>query len=152
MNFYVPFAQRLGLSKIRKQIEDFSLYYTNKEIYNSIKKALADKRRDFINFMKSFTSQIELKLNEKEINHIITIEHKHVYEIYRMPEQGSQISEIDNFYSLVIVLQSNDFAECYRAYGVIANIFGPVSTLEDYISRPKINFYRALHSTHISTE
>lgn len=152
LNFYVPFAQRLGLSKIRKQIEDFSLYYTNKEIYNSIKKALADKRRDFINFMKSFTSQIELKLNEKEINHIITIEHKHVYEIYRMLEQGSQISEIDNFYSLVIVLQSNDFAECYRAYGVIANIFGPVSTLEDYIARPKINFYRALHSTHISTE
>ena len=152
LNFYVPFAQRLGLSKIRKQIEDFSLYYTNKEIYNSIKKALADKSRDFINFMKSFTSQIELNLNEKEINHIITIEHKHVYEIYRMLEQGSQISEIDNFYSLVIVLQSNDFAECYRAYGVIANIFGPVSTLEDYIARPKINFYRALHSTHISTE
>jgi len=152
LNFYVPFAQRLGLSRIRKQIEDFSLYYTNKDIYESIKKALADKRREFINFMKSFTSQIDTKLEEKEIKHTITIEHKHVFEIYRMIEQGKRISDIDNFYSLVIVLDSNDFAECYRAYGVIASIFGPVNTLEDYIARPKINFYRALHSTNISTE
>ena len=152
LNFYAPFAQRLGLSKIKKQLEDFSLYYTNKEMYDSIKPALIAKRREFLDFIHSFTKQIESKLNEKEIGHVITIEHKPVYEIYRMIEQGKRLSDIDNFYSLVISLYSNDFAECYRAYGVIASIFGPVNTLEDYIARPKINFYRALHSTHISTE
>lgn len=152
LNFYAPFAQRLGLSNVKKQLEDFSLYYTNNEMYNSIKTELVAKRREFIFFIDSFIKQIDTKLNEKEIKHLTIIEHKHVYEIYRMIEQGKLLSEIDNFYSPVVVLESNDFAECYRAYGIIASIFGPVSTLEDYIARPKINLYRALHSTHISPE
>ncbi|MGA2296378.1 MAG: TGS domain-containing protein [FCB group bacterium] len=56
---------------------------------------------------------------------------------------------MDNFYSIVITLNTNDFSECYRTYGLIASVFGPVSSLNDFIARPKINLYRALHSTHL---
>jgi GTP pyrophosphokinase len=149
LNLYTPIAQRLGLIKVKQELEDFSLYYTDRQAYETIRPALISKRMEFIDYIANFTSQVESKLNDFKIRHVITIEHKHIYEIYRMMEQGRSIDEIDNFYSMVISLMSNDFAECYRVYGIIASIFGPVSSLEDYISRPKINFYRALHSKHL---
>lgn len=149
LNFYTPFAQRLGLLKVKQQLEDLSLYFTDKSAYESIKPALERKRVEFLDYIKQFTELITENLNAKNINHILTIEHKHIYEIYKMIERGKQLSEIDNFYAIVIIITSNDNVECYKAYGVLANIFGPVSSLEDYISRPKINLYRALHSIHL---
>ena len=148
LNFYTPIAYRLGLSKIRKDMEDLSLFFIDRNSFNILRQALENKQKIFIEFIKNFFHQISQKLNEHKIKYIITIEHKHIYEIYKMIEQGKNLNEIDNFYSIVITLQSNDTAECYRVYGIIANIFGPVNNLIDYISRPRINLYRALHSTH----
>ena len=148
LNFYTPFAQRLGLTKIKMNLEDLSLYFTDRTAYDEIKPALDNKRKDFLSYIRSFYDKITDKLNEQNIDHILTIEHKHVYEIYKMLEQGKTLSDIDNFYSMVITLNNNDYTECYRTYGIIANLFGPVSSLDDYIARPRINLYRALHSTH----
>jgi len=149
LNFYTPFAQRLGLLRIKQQLEDLSLYFTDQSAYESIRPALERKRIEFLDYIKQFTELISTNLNAKKIQHILTIEHKHIFEIYKMIEHGTPLSEIDNFYSIVIILTSNDYLECYKAYGIVANIFGPVSSLDDYIARPKINLYRALHSTHI---
>lgn len=148
LNFYTPFAQRLGLTKIKKYFEDLSLYFIDKQAFNNIHKSLRQKQKVFINYIKDFLAQINQKLNERNVSHVLTIEHKHVYEIYTMIEQGKPLEEIDNFYAMVINLKTNDYSEAYRAYGIIANVFGPVSSLDDYIARPKINLYRALHSTH----
>ncbi|MFC2132044.1 HD domain-containing protein [Bacteroidota bacterium] len=148
LNFYTPFAQRLGLTKIKKNFEDLSLYFIDKRAFNNIHESLEQKRNVFINYIKNFLAQINQKLNERNVAHVLTIEHKHVYEIFTMIEQGKPLEEIDNFYSMVITLKTNDYSEAYRAYGIIANVFGPVSSLDDYIARPKINLYRALHSTH----
>ncbi len=148
LNFYTPFAQRLGLTKIRRDLEDLSLYFIDPEAFNVIRTSLENKGRTFVDYIRNFFIQIAQKLNESRIKHVITIEHKHVYEIYKMIEDGKALKDIDNFYSIVITLLTNDFSECYRTYGIIANVFGPVSTLDDYIARPKINLYRALHSTH----
>ena len=148
LNFYTPFAQRLGLIRVKKLLEDLSLYFIDRKIYDVIKDALANKQIEFVNIIASLEEQINKTLDDKNISHALAIEHKHVYEIYKMLEQGRSLSEIDNFFSIVIKLDSNDFSECYRAYGIITNLFGPVRTFEDYFSKPKINFYRALHSTH----
>ncbi len=149
MNFYTPFAQRLGLKKIKGYLEDLSLSYFNEAAYMDIKPALARKRAEFIEYIRFFYEQLTTLLIERKIEHVITIEHKHVYEIYTMMhEQGKRIEDIDNFYSMVIILPTEDITECYRVYGLISSVFGPVSSLEDYIARPKINIYRALHSTH----
>lgn len=148
LNFYTPIAQRLGLTGIKRSLEDLSLFFINRETYEAIRLKLKEKRLDFLQYFENFHNLVNQKLSERNIPHILTIEHKHIYQIYKMIEQGQRLEEIDNFYSMVITLLTNDFAECYRAYGIIANIFGPVSSLDDYIARPKINFYRALHSVH----
>jgi guanosine-3',5'-bis(diphosphate) 3'-pyrophosphohydrolase len=148
LNFYTPFAQRLGLIKIKMKLEDLAMYFTDRTAYNEIKPALDNKRKDFLSYIQNFYDKITQKLRESNIDHVLTIEHKHVYEIFKMLEQGKTLNEIDNFYSMVITLNSNDYTECYKTYGIIANLFGPVSSLDDYIARPRINLYRALHSTH----
>ncbi len=148
LNFYTPFAQRLGLTKVKKQLEDLSLYFKDEKKFNEINNKLKEKRLVFIDNIRNLFATVTQKLNERNIPHIITIEHKHIYEIYKMIESGKSLDKIDNFYSLVIIIKSNDFSEAYRTYGIIASLFGPVSSLDDYIARPKINLYRALHSTH----
>jgi RelA/SpoT family (p)ppGpp synthetase len=148
LNFYTPFAQRLGLTKVKKALEDLSLYFIDMQSFNNIHKALKEKRIAFLEYIRNFLAQINQKLNERNVSHVLTLEHKHIYEIFKMMEQGKNIADIDNFYSMVINLKTNDYSEAYRTYGIIANIFGPVSSLDDYIARPKINLYRALHSTH----
>ena len=152
LNFYVPFAQRLGLAGIKRDMENLSLYYIDKEAFEAIRPKLEQKQADFISYIEYFHDRIELMLNQHNIDHFINIAHKHEYEIYKMIQSGRTLHDIDNFYSFVIVLKTSDYTECYRAYGVVANVFGPVSSLEDYIARPKINLYRALHSTHFGPE
>jgi len=148
LNFYIPFAQRLGLNAIRPELEDLSLYFKDRASYDTIRPALKEKRLEYLDLFDTFTRQVDEKLNERGISHAITVEHKHVYEIYKMLEEGKDLSQIDNFYSMVIVLHTNDTMECYKVYGIISSIFGPVSNLDDRIARPKVNLYRALHSTH----
>lgn len=150
LNFYTPFAQRLGLIRIKRKLEDLSLYWKDRVRYDYIKKALEEKQFEFLGIIEQFESQITNALKEKDVEHSLTLEHKHIYEIDRMISHGLDIKDIDNFYSVVIRLMTNDFSDCYRAYGIIANLFGPVRSFEDYFSKPKINFYKALHSTHFS--
>ena len=150
LNFYTPFAQRLGLIKIKRKLEDLSLYFADREKYEFIKKALDEKQHEFISIIEQLESQISNSLNDKNVVHALALEHKHIYEIYKMIEQGRDISDIDNFFSVVIKLMTNDYSECYRAYGIIANLLGPVRSFDDYFAKPKINFYKALHSTHFT--
>jgi RelA/SpoT family (p)ppGpp synthetase len=147
--FYTPFAQRLGLTQVRREFEDLSLYFIDSEAFSTIRDSLEEKGKIFVDYIRVFFRQIEQKLTENHIQHVITIDHKHVYEIYKMLEEGRSLANIDNFYSIVITLDTEDFSECYRTYGLIASVFGPVSSLYDYIARPKINLYRALHSSHL---
>ncbi|MDA3844850.1 MAG: HD domain-containing protein [Candidatus Kapabacteria bacterium] len=149
LNFYTPFAQRLGLTKVRTDFEDLSLYFIDRKAFESINDALVSKRKSFLEYIKNFFIKITNKLNERNVEHVLTFEHKHIYEIYRMIEEGHSVNDIDNFYSIVISLKTNDYSQAYRAYGIIAHVFGPVSSLVDYIARPRINLYRALHSTHM---
>lgn len=149
LNFYIPFAQRLGLIKIKRALEVLSFYFKDPKAYEQIRSELDIKRKELTQYITKFYSTITENLNSNGIDHYITIEHKHPYEIYRIAqEKHIDVSKVDDFFSVVVILKSNDFSECYKAYGIIANLFGPVDSLIDYISRPKINFYRALHSTH----
>lgn len=149
LNFYTPFAQRLGLKKIKSLLEDLALYYYDPIIYNLIKTSLDQKRQEFNKYIMDFIEVLQEKLNKGSIMHNVFPEHKHVYEIFKMTEKNSiKLSEIENFFSIVVSINSDDYTECYRSYGIIANFFGPAASFIDYIAKPKINFYRALHSTH----
>lgn len=143
LNFYVPLAHRLGLSKIKMELENRSFYYSDRNTYEAIRTSLNEKRRDFIDYIKVFSDLIQNGLNEKNISHYLSIIHKHEYEIFRMIQEGKSISEIDNFYSMVIIIRTEDVHECYRAHGVLANTFNAVSFV-DYIANPKLDWYKSL--------
>jgi GTP pyrophosphokinase len=143
LNFYTPLAHRLGLNKVKMEFENRSFFYSERDTYEAIRMALTEKRRDFLDYIKVFSDHITNSLREHSIEHILTIVHKHEYEIYQMIEEGLSISDIDNFYSMVIIVDSDDVMECYRAHGVLANAFNTIKFV-DYISNPKIDWFKAL--------
>ncbi len=145
LNFYTPIAHRLGLSRIKMELENLSFYFLDKETYQAIKNALSEKRREFINYIKIFTDHIQKSLNENELSHTLSIVHKHEYEIYKMLEEGVALNDIDNFYSIVVILYSDNVTDCYKAHGVLANAFTTINFL-DYISSPKLDWNRSLNS------
>ncbi|MFW5662190.1 MAG: HD domain-containing protein, partial [Bacteroidota bacterium] len=145
LNFYTPLAHRLGLTKLKMELENRSFYYSDRSAYEAIRQELNEKRRDFIDYIKVFSDHIQNSLNNHNLDHIISIVHKHEYEIYKMIQEGKSISDIDNFYSMVIILDTDDPMECYRAHGVLANAFNTVGFV-DYIANPKLDWYKALNS------
>ncbi len=145
LNFYIPLAHRLGLSKVKMELENRSFYYSDVDAYEAIRSALNEKRRDFIDYIRVFSDLIQTSLNNQQIKHQLSIVHKHEYEIYKMIQEGKSISDIDNFYSMVIILYTDDVQECYRAHGVLANAFNTVSFV-DYIANPKLDWFRSLNA------
>ncbi|MBM2813765.1 MAG: hypothetical protein HW421_527 [Ignavibacteria bacterium] len=146
LNFYTPMAHRLGLSKIKMELEDRSLYFTDNSAYEAIRNALIEKRRDFIEYIRVFSEHIVTSLNDNSVSHILTVVHKHIYEIYQMIQSGKSLADIDNFYSMVITLNSNDKFECYKAHGILVNAFSSVEKLIDYVAQPKINWFQSLNT------
>lgn len=145
INFYTPIAHKLGLSKIKQELENLSFYFLDKNTYQSIREALAVKRKEFLTYIQLFTDLIQESLNEQFIDHTLSIVHKHEYEIYKIMQDGKSLSDIDNFYSVVIILNSNNITECYTAHGILAKAFTTINLL-DYISNPKIDWNRSLNS------
>lgn len=145
LNFYIPLAHRLGLNKVKMELENRSFYYTDRSAYEAIRNALNEKRRDFIDYIRMFADTIQNSLNEQKIGHVLSIVHKHEYEIYKIIQEGKSLGDIDNFYSVVIILNSNDVTECYRAHGVLANAFKTVGFV-DYIANPKMDWFKSLFS------
>lgn len=145
LNFYTPIAHRLGLSRIKMELENLSFYFLDKVTYQAIKDALSERRREFLNYIKIFTDHIQKSLNDANILHTFSIIHKHEYEIFKILQNGKALNDIDNFYSIVIIIESKDVTECYRAHGVLANAFTAINFI-DYISSPKIDWNRSLNS------
>jgi GTP diphosphokinase / guanosine-3',5'-bis(diphosphate) 3'-diphosphatase len=143
LNFYIPITHRLGLMKIKMELENRSFYFSDKSAYEAIRLALNEKRRDFIDYIKVFSDTIQTSLNQHSLFHTLSIVHKHEYEIFKMINDGKSISDIDNFYSIVIILDTNDVHQCYRAHGVLATAFNTISFL-DYIAKPKMDWFKSI--------
>jgi len=145
LSFYTPLAHRLGLNKIKMELENSSFYYSDTNAYEAIREALNEKRREFISYIRGFSSLIESSLKNQGIQHTLSIVHKHEYEIYGMLQDGKSITDIDNFYSIVIILHTNDVTDCYRTHGILANAFNTINFI-DYIANPKLSWYKSLNS------
>lgn len=145
LNFYVPFAHRLGLNRIKMELENRAFYYSDRNTYEAIRTSLNNKRRDFIDYIKVFIDLIQSNLEENGLEATISIVHKHEYEIYQMIKAGKSLADIDNFYSLVLILKTSDVHECYRAHGVLANAFNTISFV-DYVANPKIDWFKSLNT------
>lgn len=152
MQVYAPLAHRLGMQNIKQELEDRGLYYLDPigyaEVQGDIKKKFGRSRGLIDNVKK----HIEEKLHEYNINYTLEGRVKSVYSIYKkMYNQNKSFDEIYDFYAMRIIVQTE--LECYTVLGVIHETFSSIpGRFKDYISTPKSNMYRSLHTTVIGRE
>ncbi len=149
MYIYAPLAHRLGMQRIKQELENISLFYLDNVGYEEVHEAIEKKygqSREFIHEAKKFISE---KLTECGIAFTLEGRIKSVYSLYRkMYTANKAFDEIYDFYAVRIIVETE--LECYTALGLVHEMFKSVpGRFKDYISTPKPNLYRSLHTTVI---
>lgn len=149
MYIYAPLAHRLGIQKIKQELENISLYYLDRVGYDEVQSSIDRKYGVSREFLHEAKHIIEDKLRENNINFKIEGRIKSVYSLYRkMYVFNKEFDEIYDFYALRIIVETE--LECYTALGLVHELFKSVpGRFKDYISTPKPNLYRSLHTTVI---
>ena len=152
MDIYAPLAHRLGMQKIKWELEDTSLRYLQPHSYNEIMSYLNEHKEEAEAFMQSIQHTISQRLESVHIRGTIYGRIKHVYSIYRkMQSQGKSIDEMYDLYAFRVIVDS--IPDCYNVLGHIHDLFNPVpGRFKDYISTPKPNMYQSLHTTVIGSQ
>ncbi len=152
MDIYAPLAHRLGMQKIKWELEDTSLRYLAPGEYEEIMSYLdAHKEQDEI-FMHTIQSKITDRLTAMGIHSTTYGRIKHVYSIYRkMQTQGKSMDELYDIYAFRVIVDS--IPDCYNVLGHVHDLFNLVpGRFKDYISTPKPNMYQSLHTTVIGSQ
>ena len=149
MHIYAPLAHRLGMQKIKQELENISLYYLDRVGYDEVKTSIDNKYGENRNFIHDAKEIIAEKLQENGINFTLEGRIKSVYSLYRkMYTLNKSFEEIYDFYALRIIVATE--LECYTALGLVHELFKSIpGRFKDYISTPKPNLYRSLHTTVI---
>ncbi len=150
MEVYAPLAHRLGMQRIKIELEDLALKYLDPIGYAEIENSMKEKEESRQNFLRDMIFRIKQHFGETVgFKFHIDGRVKHVYSIYRkMFRQNKTIEEIYDLYAVRIIVDS--IAECYGVLGVIHDMFKPIpGRFKDYISMPKPNLYQSLHTTVI---
>lgn len=149
MYIYAPLAHRLGIQKIKHELENISLYYLDRVGYNEVSENIEKKYGLNIGFIEQAKQIISEKLVENHIDFTLEGRIKSVYSLYRkMYAQNKAFDEIYDFYAVRIIV--NTELECYTSLGLVHELFKSVpGRFKDYISTPKPNLYRSLHTTVI---
>jgi GTP pyrophosphokinase len=149
MYIYAPLAHRLGMQKIKQELENLSLFYLDKVGYDEVKSAIDNKYGENRNFIHDAKAIISEKLRENDIQFALEGRIKSVYSLYRkMYTLNKSFEEIYDFYALRIIVATE--LECYTALGLVHELFKSIpGRFKDYISTPKPNLYRSLHTTVI---
>ncbi len=152
MEIYAPIAHRLGVEKMKDELEDLALLYLDPVGYREITSIL-DRRRDTMEkFQKAMEQRIGQRMEREGIHCKVYGRLKHIYSIYRkMYAQHLGVEEIFDLCAFRVIV--DDLADCYNVLGIIHEMFRPVpGRFKDYISTPKPNNYQSLHTTVIGTE
>ena len=152
MEIYAPIAHRLGMQKIKWELEDLSLQYLDPVGYQEIADELIRRSSAHEEFMASIQQKIQERLAEEGIKATVYGRVKHIYSIYRkMFAQNKTLDEIFDLYAFRVIV--DDTTECYNVLGCIHDLFKPVlGRFKDYIGTPKPNGYQSLHTTVIGRE
>ena len=149
MYIYAPLAHRLGIQKIKQELENISLYYLDRVGYDEVKESIEKKYGLSIGFIEEAKNIISTKLTESNIPFTLEGRIKSVYSLYKkMYSQNKEFDEIYDFYAVRIIVDTE--LECYTSLGYVHELFKSVpGRFKDYISTPKPNLYRSLHTTVI---
>ncbi len=152
MEIYAPIAHRLGMQKLKWELEDTSLRYLDPVGYKEIQEELASRSAAHEEFKTSIEGRIAQRMAQEGIRCKVYGRVKHVYSIYRkMYAQHKTLNEIFDLYAFRVIV--DDIPECYNVLGCIHDMFKPVlGRFKDYIGTPKPNMYQSLHTTVIGGE
>ena len=152
MEIYAPLAHRLGMQKIKWELEDLSLLYLDPYGYREIQQKLDERREFYAEFFTYTQEHIADRLLEAGIKCSVYGRIKHMYSIYRkMYNQNKEFSEVLDLYAFRVIV--DDIGDCYNVLGYIHEMFKPIpGHFKDYIGTPKPNMYQSLHTTVIGSE
>lgn len=147
LEVYAPLAHRLGMSKIKWELEDLSLRYIDPIGYYEIVDKIAQKRDEREEYIRQIIVIIQEKLDSLHIKAHIEGRAKHFYSIYRkMFMQNKTIDELYDLFAVRVIVDT--VADCYSVLGAVHELFKPIpGRFKDYIAMPKPNMYQSLHST-----
>ncbi len=152
MHVYAPLAHRLGIQKIKNELENLALKYLDPIGYEEVRKDVEHRYGQNKNFLNNAKEQVTAKLTEMGIKFTLEGRVKSIYSIYKkMYNQNKSFDEIYDFYAIRVIVDTE--LECYTVLGVIHEMFNLIpGRFKDYISTPKPNMYRSLHTTVIGKQ
>ena len=152
MQVYAPLAHRLGMQKIKQELENLGMQYLDPIGYGEVKEEIERKYGMTIGFMEGIRGTVSDKLNENGITFTLEGRIKTAYSIYnKMFKHNKTFDEVYDFYALRVIVDTE--LECYAVLGIIHEMFNSIpGRFKDYISTPKPNMYRSLHTTVIGRD
>jgi GTP pyrophosphokinase len=149
MDIYAPIAQRLGISKIKIELDDLSLKYLEPEVYKDLAEKIATKKSERQAYIDSIVDEVKTHIENSGISAKTDGRIKHFFSIYKkMVNQNKTLDQIYDLFAVRIVVDS--IKDCYAALGVIHEMYKPIpGRFKDYIAMPKPNMYQSLHTTLI---
>lgn len=147
LDIYAPIAQRLGISKIKVELEDLCLKYLEPEIYHNLAIMIAERKSERERVVQEIVDEVSKHITAAGINAKIDGRAKHFFSIYKkMKNQHKTLDQIYDLFAVRIIVAS--VRDCYAALGVIHEIYKPIpGRFKDYIAVPKDNMYQSLHTT-----
>ena len=149
MDIYAPIAQRLGISKIKIELDDLSLKYSNPEVYYQLVRDLNERKTKREEFVQQIVAEVSKHMENANIKAKVYGRVKHFFSIYKkMVNQNKTLDQIYDLFAVRIIVDT--VKDCYAALGVIHEMYTPVpGRFKDYIAMPKANMYQSLHTTLI---
>tara|TARA_Y100000385_G_scaffold187377_1_gene193678 strand:+ start:83 stop:2323 length:2241 start_codon:yes stop_codon:yes gene_type:complete len=149
---YAPIAHRMGLYKVKSELEDLSMKYREPEMYKFIAKKLNETKRSRNRYINNFITPLNDLFSKKKLNLEIYGRPKSIHSIWsKMKKQGVSFEEVYDLFAIRIIVNSPDAKEksdCWNVYSIISDLYRPnPKRLRDWISNPKSNGYEALHTT-----
>ena len=154
---YAPLAHRMGLYKIKTEMEDLSLKYTFPDIYKEIANKLSETKKNRDLYIENFIAPLKEKLTAAGLKFSIKGRTKSIYSIWnKMKKQNTTFEGIYDLFAIRVILDSElekEKAECWQVYSVVTDMYQPnPKRLRDWLSIPKTNGYESLHTTVMGPE
>ena len=151
MDIYAPIAHRLGISKIKTELDDLSLKYYEPEVFFDLVKQINARKTEREEFVDQIVKEVSDHMKNSKIKAEVSGRVKHFFSIYKkMVNQDKTVDQIYDLFAVRIIVES--VKDCYAALGVIHELYTPIpGRFKDYIAMPKPNMYQSLHTTLMST-
>ena len=151
LDIYAPIAQRLGISKIKTELDDLSLKYSKPDVFYDLVRQINERKTEREEFVDQIVKEVSEHMKNAHIQAEVKGRDKHFFSIYKkMVNQDKTVDQIYDLFAVRIIVDS--VKDCYAALGVIHEMYTPVpGRFKDYIAMPKPNMYQSLHTTLMSS-